>query len=92
MAAEDGLNGSKGQWRGPGDGRPDLEPQVLRLYNTLTKRKDVFVPMDPIGKHITWYTCGPTVYDAAHLGHGEQPLPHACNDGTSLCHQDLASL
>lgn len=45
----------------------------LRLYNTFTKQKDVFIPIDESGKQITWYTCGPTVYDAAHLGHGELP-------------------
>uniref|UniRef100_A0A5G2R1B5 Cysteine--tRNA ligase, cytoplasmic n=1 Tax=Sus scrofa TaxID=9823 RepID=A0A5G2R1B5_PIG len=29
--------------------------------------KDVFVPQD--GKRVTWYCCGPTVYDASHMGH-----------------------
>jgi cysteinyl-tRNA synthetase len=38
----------------------------LRLYNTLTKRLEDFVPIDPA--HITFYTCGPTVYDDAHIG------------------------
>lgn len=71
MVLDDGHQGRKGQWRAPGDGRPGLSAQPLRLYNTLTRQKDVFVPLDPEGKHITWYTCGPTVYDAAHLGHGE---------------------
>ncbi|EIE23980.1 hypothetical protein COCSUDRAFT_1550, partial [Coccomyxa subellipsoidea C-169] len=42
---------------------------VLRLYNSLTKQKEVFMTVDPAGKRVTWYTCGPTVYDAAHLGH-----------------------
>lgn len=28
-----------------------------------------FVPSDPEGKKVTWYACGPTVYDDAHLGH-----------------------
>ena len=46
-------------------------PQKLTL-NTLTKDKDVFVPLDEPGKHVKWYTCGPTVYDSAHLGHGKQ--------------------
>jgi len=39
----------------------------LRVYNSLTKQKDVFTPNDP--NQITWYTCGPTVYDESHLGH-----------------------
>lgn len=29
--------------------------------------KDVFVPQD--GRRVTWYCCGPTVYDASHMGH-----------------------
>ena len=71
MTDESADRDAKGQWRAPGDGRPGLQAQELSLYNTLTRRKDVFVPLDPAGRHITWYTCGPTVYDAAHLGHGE---------------------
>lgn len=27
------------------------------------------MPIDPGGKKVTWYCCGPTVYDAGHLGH-----------------------
>ncbi|MBX3387926.1 MAG: hypothetical protein KF691_00575 [Phycisphaeraceae bacterium] len=38
----------------------------LRLYNTLTKRLEDFVPRDPA--RITFYSCGPTVYDDAHIG------------------------
>src|SRR3954463_1145575 len=38
----------------------------LRLYNTLTRKTEPFVPADP--SHITFYTCGPTVYDDAHIG------------------------
>jgi len=39
---------------------------TLRLFNTLTKTKDVFAPLDP--KHVRMYVCGPTVYDFAHIG------------------------
>ena len=39
---------------------------TIRLYNTLTKSKDVFVPIDP--KNVRMYVCGPTVYDFAHIG------------------------
>jgi cysteinyl-tRNA synthetase len=42
------------------------EPNVLRLFNTLTKRVEAFVPRDPA--RVTFYTCGPTVYDDAHIG------------------------
>jgi cysteinyl-tRNA synthetase len=39
---------------------------TLRLFNTLTKTKDVFAPLDP--KNVRMYVCGPTVYDFAHIG------------------------
>ena len=39
---------------------------MLRLYNTLTGAKDSFRPIDPARVRI--YACGPTVYDAAHIG------------------------
>jgi cysteinyl-tRNA synthetase len=38
----------------------------LRLYNTATRTKEDFVPLDP--NHVRMYVCGPTVYDLAHLG------------------------
>ena len=38
----------------------------LRLYNTLTKRVEDFVPRNP--SDISFYSCGPTVYDDAHIG------------------------
>nr|CAH7726852.1 unnamed protein product [Callosobruchus chinensis] len=40
---------------------------VLKLYNSLTRQKEVFVPIN--GNRVTWYSCGPTVYDASHMGH-----------------------
>jgi len=39
---------------------------MIRLYDTLTRRKRDFVPADP--KRITMYVCGPTVYGRAHIG------------------------
>ncbi|KAJ7699894.1 tRNA synthetases class I (C) catalytic domain-containing protein [Mycena rosella] len=33
-----------------------------------------FLPIDPAGKRVTWYCCGPTVYDAGHLGHNNARL------------------
>ncbi|XP_077475928.1 cysteine--tRNA ligase, cytoplasmic-like isoform X2 [Stigmatopora argus] len=39
----------------------------LRLYNSLTRAKEIFVPQN--GNKVTWYSCGPTVYDASHMGH-----------------------
>ncbi len=38
----------------------------LTLYNTLTRRKEQFVPQDP--ERVTMYACGPTVYNYAHIG------------------------
>ena len=40
----------------------------LTVYNTLTRRKEPFVPLDP--HHVRLYVCGPTVYDFAHIGNG----------------------
>jgi cysteinyl-tRNA synthetase len=39
---------------------------TLRLYNTLTRRKEAFAPLDP--RNVRMYVCGPTVYDFAHIG------------------------
>ena len=38
----------------------------LRLYDTLTREKRPFAPLDP--KRVRMYVCGPTVYDFAHIG------------------------
>jgi len=39
---------------------------ALKLYNTLTREKVEFQPIDP--KNVRMYVCGPTVYDFAHIG------------------------
>ncbi len=41
-------------------------PPTLRLYNTLTRTKQDFAPIDP--SNVRMYVCGPTVYDYAHIG------------------------
>ena len=38
----------------------------LQLYDTLTRKKRVFTPIDPA--RVRMYVCGPTVYDFAHIG------------------------
>lgn len=38
----------------------------LKIYNTLTRQKDVFAPLSP--PYVGMYVCGPTVYNNAHLG------------------------
>ncbi|KAG0059548.1 hypothetical protein BGZ89_000307 [Linnemannia elongata] len=50
-------------WRVP-EGKPVPK---LKLYNSMTRTKTEFVPMD--GNQVTWYACGPTVYDSTHIGH-----------------------
>ncbi len=40
---------------------------MLRIYNSLTSQKDVFVPID--AGRVRMYVCGMTVYDYCHLGH-----------------------
>jgi cysteinyl-tRNA synthetase len=44
----------------------------LRLYDTLTKEKQPFVPLDP--DNVRMYVCGPTVYDFAHIGNGRAAI------------------
>ncbi|USO00149.1 MAG: hypothetical protein H6810_05665 [Phycisphaeraceae bacterium] len=41
-------------------------PSAMTLYNTLTNRAEPVIPGDP--GLVTFYTCGPTVYDDAHIG------------------------
>uniref|UniRef100_A0A8C3FIX4 Cysteine--tRNA ligase, cytoplasmic n=1 Tax=Chrysemys picta bellii TaxID=8478 RepID=A0A8C3FIX4_CHRPI len=67
MAAAGGES-SKGKRTQPHWSSPEGTKQSkLCLYNSLTRNKDVFQPQN--GKKVTWYCCGPTVYDASHMGH-----------------------
>ncbi len=72
----------------------------LTLYNTLTKRKEPLRALDPA--NITFYTCGPTVYDDAHIGNFrsflaadllrrwlESPLCKVINDKTGEIHDPM---
>jgi len=45
---------------------------TLHLFNSLTRKKEKFIPQS--GKRVTWYNCGPTVYDASHMGHARTYL------------------
>src|SRR3954463_12441906 len=45
---------------------------TLRLFNTLTKTKDDFAPLD--AKNVRMYVCGPTVYDFAHIGNARPAI------------------
>jgi cysteinyl-tRNA synthetase len=44
----------------------------LQVYNTLTKSKEAFIPLEP-GK-IRFYVCGVTVYDHCHIGHARSAI------------------
>ncbi len=44
----------------------------IRLYNTLTKSKELFVPIDQ--NNVRMYVCGPTVYDYAHIGNARPAI------------------
>ncbi|XP_022114534.2 cysteine--tRNA ligase, cytoplasmic [Pieris rapae] len=55
---------SQPSWKPPV--RQDRNP-VLKLYNSLTRQKEEFICSN--GNRINWYSCGPTVYDASHMGH-----------------------
>src|ERR1700722_3455187 len=41
---------------------------ALRLFNTLSRSLQEFVPIDRAGRMVGMYCCGPTVYDFAHIG------------------------
>ncbi|CAI2177222.1 4473_t:CDS:10 [Funneliformis geosporum] len=58
------TNKSQPEWHVP-ENNESLP--TLKLYNSLTRSKIDFVPKK--GKQISWYNCGPTVYDSAHIGH-----------------------
>ena len=57
-----------GVWRDYSPPAPKLRynRNMLRLYNTLTKTVEEFVPRE--SNLVTLYCCGPTVYDYAHIG------------------------
>ncbi len=45
---------------------------TLSFYNTLTRRKEAFEPIDPT--NVRMYVCGPTVYDFAHIGNARPAI------------------
>ncbi len=44
----------------------------LKLYNSLTRQKEEFIPLDP--EHVRLYACGPTVYNYAHIGNARMAV------------------
>jgi len=63
-SARGGRSASRPKARGRPDGR--RRGSGLALYNTLTRRKDVFKSLEP--GRVKMYSCGPTVYRHAHIG------------------------
>ena len=45
---------------------------MLKIYNTLTKQKEEFIPINP--PNVNFYMCGPTVYDFFHIGNARSFL------------------
>src|SRR5579862_9716391 len=41
---------------------------ALKIFNTLSRSLQEFVPLDPAGREVRMYCCGPTVHDFAHIG------------------------
>lgn len=48
-----------------------MDPQLI-IYNTLSRKKESFVPLH--APHVGLYVCGPTVYGDAHLGHARPAI------------------
>jgi len=45
---------------------------TLRVFNTLTRQTEVFVPIEP--NHVRMYVCGITIYDFCHVGHARMMI------------------
>eukprot|EP00758_Cryptobia_borreli_P018187 Tbor_TRINITY_DN655_c0_g1::TRINITY_DN655_c0_g1_i1::g.1619::m.1619/K01883/CARS, cysS; cysteinyl-tRNA synthetase len=56
-------------WFPPTGGSADVG---LKVFNSLTETLEPFTPRK--GRQVTWYTCGPTVYDHSHMGHARAYL------------------
>ncbi|KAE8267538.1 hypothetical protein A4X09_0g4803 [Tilletia walkeri] len=63
-AAGPQQNNQQPEWVLPTQRQPT---PALHVYNSLTRSKTPFVTRAP--NQLTWYNCGPTVYDASHMGH-----------------------
>lgn len=56
-------------WKQPSATDPQAKLPPLKIYNSLTRTKTSFIPIKSKSREVSWYVCGPTVYDDAHLGH-----------------------
>jgi len=71
LCSNGACRGTHPAWFAP-DRSGDQRVTGLRVYNSLTGEKELFVPRE--GNRVTWYTCGPTVYDVCHMGHARAYL------------------
>mmetsp|Transcript_66203 Transcript_66203/g.147153 ORF Transcript_66203/g.147153 Transcript_66203/m.147153 type:complete len:864 (+) Transcript_66203:59-2650(+) len=62
------VRGTHPPWLPPNGG----SDAGLQVMNSLTGQKEAFRPLQD--KKVVWYTCGPTVYDVAHMGHARAYL------------------
>ncbi|KAI4166118.1 MAG: hypothetical protein LQ342_000004 [Letrouitia transgressa] len=63
------LSRQQPPWQLPPQHTSDAPLPPLKIWNSLTRSKTPFIPLDQSNRRVTWYACGPTVYDDAHLGH-----------------------
>lgn len=66
------FSGSQPQGKGSSQIPPYLCCVALQLYNTLTRQKEPFTPLNP--PYVGMYVCGPTVYGDPHLGHARAAI------------------
>lgn len=63
LTNQTGAKREKPTWRAP----EGTLRTGLKLFNSLTRKNEEFIPQN--GRQVSWYSCGPTVYDASHMGH-----------------------
>jgi cysteinyl-tRNA synthetase len=66
------ANGSRPHWCASSGLKRALLAMELKLYDTLTRERRVFAPIDP--QRVRMYVCGPTVYDFAHIGNARPEI------------------
>src|SRR5690348_16568036 len=57
-----------GLWRSRSLLRLTRYEMPIRFFNTYSRQTEEFRPLDPAGRSVKMYTCGPTVYSHAHIG------------------------
>jgi cysteinyl-tRNA synthetase len=62
----------RARWYAPDRTADGQDLPQLKVHNSITDDLEAFQPR--VGRTVTWYTCGPTVYDACHMGHARAYL------------------